>query len=397
MTMESNRRSFLSSALAGVGVLSLGGKLTDMASASPFHRGFSVGKVSELLPPNELGLRLPKGYTARIVAEATKPVALAFNEVSRYEWHKFPDGGACYGLDDGGWVYVSNSEVPFYLGGAGALRFNAEGDLIDSYSILKGTTSNCAGGATPWKTWLSCEEVAFGRVFECDIFGEREAQACPGLGYFKHEAAAVDYEKRRVYLTEDEKDGCFYRYTATKMLGDRLDLESGFLEVASVASDGRVIWIPLPNPNPKWYEKPTRNQVQEATRFNGGEGIWCHEGHVIFTTKGDNRVWDFDVNQSRLKVLYDAKTATNPILTGVDNVCISPSGDIYVAEDGGDMQIVVLSHDGAMLPIVQVMGQNSSEITGPAISPRGDKLYFSSQRANGNGVTYEISGRFFEV
>jgi hypothetical protein len=81
---------------------------------------------------------------------------------------------------------------------------------------------------------------------------------------------------------------------------------------------------------------------------------------------------------------------------------VSPAGDILVAEDGGDMQIVAISADDTLVPLVQVTGQDLSEITGPAFDPSLQRLYFSSQRgANGldilgmSGITYEVSGPFF--
>lgn len=394
--MDTSRRSFVGTAMAGFGALSLGSTFSSIASSSPFRARWSLSSIGPLLPSNSIGLRLPQGFSARVVGVAGQKVALGNGELSDYTWHKYPDGGACYETEDGGWIYASNSEVILWGGGAGALRFNAEGEIVDAYSILKGTTMNCAGGPTPWQTWLSCEEVAVGQVFDCDIYGKRKAEPCPGLGFFKHEAVAVDPRWRRIYLTEDEKDGCFYRYTATSMRGKAYDLKNGLLELAAMDKDGYVSWIPVPNPNPQWYQTPTRHQVSQASHFTGGEGIWYHEGRVLFTTKGDNRVWEYSTETNRITVLYEKAKSKTPILSGVDNVTVTSNGDILVGEDGGDMQIVVLGNDGRIIPLVQVMGQDGSEICGPALSPRGDKLYFSSQRGEGQGITYEITGRFLQ-
>ena len=135
-----------------------------------------------------------------------------------------------------------------------------------------------------------------------------------------------------------------------------------------------------------------------ATPFNGGEGIFYDQGLVYFTTKGDNRVWMLDTFIQRIDLLYDRATSPNPILSGVDNVLVTPVRDVFVAEDGGDMEIVALTPRGGVLPVLQVTGQSGSEITGPALSPDGSRLYFSSQRGGptGSGITYEVSGPFLD-
>ena len=86
---------------------------------------------------------------------------------------------------------------------------------------------------------------------------------------------------------------------------------------------GFVSWLDLPNPTPSLLETPTREQLPQSTAFNGGEGIWYSQGQIYFTTKGDNRVWQLDTNLNQLSVLYDAATAANPLLTGVDNLTVS--------------------------------------------------------------------------
>lgn len=346
--------------------------------------------LGSLNPADAQGVRLADGFSVRVLAESGK----APLPDKDYVWHQFPDGGATFPMTDGGWVYVSNSEFPF-TGGVGALRFDAGGELVDAYPILQNTNVNCAGGKTPWGSWLSCEEVALGKVYECDPTGAREAAAHTALGVFKHEAATVDPRSNVLYLTEDEPDGRLYRFTPTKPNpGGRPDLNAGVLEVMQRQQDDSVIWHPVPEPQYSG-KLPTRRQVEVSTAFDGGEGLFYFDGVVYFSTKGDNRVWALRLDEEKLEVLYDAATASNPILTGVDNLTGTCCGDVLVAEDGGDMQIVAIMSDGTLKPLVQLEGQDKSEITGPAFDPSGTRLYFSSQRGtNSAGLTYEISGPF---
>jgi hypothetical protein len=376
------------------GALTPDAGLTEPSTVVPRSILTSLGPLGE---PDANGLRLPPGFSSRIVARSGQLVLPS----SSYPWHPAPDGGATFATLDGGYVYVSNSE--FTPGGAGALRFDAAGELIDAYPILQNSTRNCAGGLTPWRTWLSCEEVALGRVWECDPLGIEAAVLRPALGQFRHEAAAVDPVRMQIYLTEDEIDGRLYRFTPDAIdSGGRPDLQSGRLEVAHVESgglEGRVSWLAVPDPSGTVLA--TRLQVEASTPFNGGEGIWHHDGVIYFATKGDNRVWAYDLELQLLTVLYDLATTASPILSGVDNVTVTPARDVLVAEDGGDMQVVGITPDGTPVALLQLVGHDFSEITGPAFDPSGTRLYFSSQRgATGSsdaGVTFEVSGQFFDA
>lgn len=371
------------------GCLGLGAMLTHslfLFTPRPAHAS-NLAAVGPLQAPDANGVRLPQGFTSRIVARSGQ-------NLFGYRWHAAPDGGATFTTDEDGWIYVSNSEMKHRRGGVGALRFDRNGTLIDAYSILKKTNLNCAGGPTPWQTWLSCEEIKRGSVWECDPFGQKPAQVRHALGRFKHEAVAVDTENKQLYLTEDEPDGCLYRYTPhTLTAAGHPDLEAGFLEVAEIQDDGTLRWHRLADPQAT--SLPTRKQIKQSSHFNGGEGIWFHQGTIYFTTKGDDRVWAYDTQQNRLKIIYEAARHTSPILTGVDNIVANAAGELLVAEDNGDMQIVILSGN-TIKPLLQLVGHNRSEVTGPAFSPDGSRLYFSSQRGktgrHHNGMTFEITG-----
>jgi secreted PhoX family phosphatase len=81
-----------------------------------------------------------------------------------------------------------------------------------------------------------------------------------------------------------------------------------------------------------------------------------------------------------LDLAYDDSLVANPPLNGVDNITGSRSGDLYVAEDGGNMEINIITPEGVVAPFLRILNHSSSEITGPAFNPAGNRLYFSSQR-----------------
>lgn len=382
-----------------------------------------IGALGE---PDALGIRVPPGFSTRIVAITNQPPVSG----GSYLWHIFPDGGGVMPKADGGWYYISNSEIPGFgslgftypplapfsdiietftpgLGGSGVLEFAPDGTVVDAYRILGNTTFNCSGCVTPWNTWLSCEEWPQGQVWECDPSGAASAQARPTLGYFSHEATAVDADSRVIYMTEDMPDGRFYRWLPADgdwPAGGRPALQNGRLQVLQVLGDGLEGALQAPQPA-VWLDALAPDQPQDRNRhpdsaaFDGGEGIWNYRGYIYFSTKGDDRIWVYDSHAQTLEVIYDHATSDNPILSGVDNLTVTPQGDVLVAEDGGDMQVVVILPDRTLKPLLQVTGQDSSEIAGIAFSPDGRRMYFTSDRGGpqpgggygaGLGITYEL-------
>ena len=388
-----DRRKFLTMGLAATGTsLAFGPGFwrrayADQVTPGPGPYGSIAGRT-----PDANGIILPEGFTSRVVARAGETMP----GPSGYAWHTDPDGGAVFPTPDGGWIYVSNQEERFDLtgGGAGAVRFDADGNVVDAYRILDGTYTNCAGGPTPWGTWLSCEEHPLGQVWECDPSGVQPAVARPAMGSFMHEAAFVDEEHGCVYLTEDSSpEGRFYRFTPTAYP----DLSAGVLEAAAAENDdgtGAITWIEV---NP--LLAAPQGRLLGATVYNGAEGIWIDSGLVYFTTKGDNTVWIFDPQTSQMEILYRAADHADPVLTGVDNIIFNSAGELFVAEDGGNMELVLITPEREITPFLRIVGQDGSEIAGPAFDPSGSRLYFSSMRGtsgdfSADGITYEVTGPF---
>ncbi|HZE39117.1 MAG TPA: alkaline phosphatase PhoX [Stackebrandtia sp.] len=304
-------------------------------------------RYGALSPRDHNGVCLPDGFSSRVVARSGQ-------RIGGIVWHPAPGGGACF-ADGAGWIYVSNSEIPL-AGGAAALRFDAGGNLTSAYPVLVCTNLNRAGCVTGWDTWLSCEGILRGYVWEVDPRATRAARPHPAMGRFAHVDAACDPLRQVVYLTEDEPDGCFYRYRPDLWA----DLSIGRLEVLC-HNDSGVDWLPVPEPAPGILERATRHQVPSAVHVGRGAECRYEAGACHFTTS-DGVCWAYDADHNVLRSTIDG-------------------AETFRVTD-----------------FLRLEGHEDSVITGAAFSPDGSRLYFSSQRGTrgtaDGGITFEVTGPF---
>ncbi|GAA1379144.1 alkaline phosphatase PhoX [Catellatospora chokoriensis] len=450
-----SRRSLLrAGTLTGLGIAFAG---SIQAVAGPAYAHPTVPGYGPLVPDPAGILSLPEGFSYRIVAEAGKTL-LATGEPTPGD----PDGTACFGTRRG-FTLVNNHEIggdephrvparpgftfdPGAGGGTTNIEVDHHGNRVQQYVSLAGTHNNCAGGITPWGTWLTCEETEqrkggvfqqdHGWVFEVDPF-DSEANLDPVplkfLGRYSHEAVAVDPKTDEIYLTEDASgpNGLYFRWVPPKGFKGRdgalrkLALSeggdtAGRLQALKATLDGlhiadlsaatepgtkyKVSWVDVPDRLAATVSVRKQFTNDQVTRARKLEGQWYGDGGVYFvssyarTSDGsvrehDGQVWFYDPKREtiELKTIFgvnpDPKAEGH--YDGPDNITVSPYGGIILAEDGeGLSHLVGVSDKGVTYPLAR-NEISDSEFTGPTFSQDGRILFAGIQA---DGLVVAITG-----
>ena len=424
-----NRRNFLAAtgtAFAGLYLSSC--TTTGPAVSSSAALSGAASPVGPLVSDPAGLLDLPQGFSYRVISSHDTPMSDGGTVPDR------ADGMGCFDLGNGKLALVRNHELqpqhdggeipsgPAYdtvarslrplPGGTTTLVLDAATlELEREYRSLAGTIRNCAGGITPWGSWLTCEENtdrADGRINKDHGWVFEVPAAAPGLvdpvpltamGRFNHEAACVDPATGIIYMTEDRDDSVLYRFLPLRpgQLAEGGTLQALVLEGLSetrnwternmdVGETARGTWITLNNVAAPDDDLRQRAAAQGAALFARGEGIWMGDGELYFTCTSGGvarqgqifRLTPAIHEADELELFYESPEESE--YSFGDNLTVAPSGHLVVCEDS--YSDVVHNHlrgitpEGAAYPLALLNRQ--TELAGACFSPDGRTLFVNA-------------------
>lgn len=456
-----NRRGFLRHAVITAGSIALQGLVARGARADAYQSlratqgDGGYGKLYPMHSSNtkEVCLELPQGFRYTVLGKTGSTMSDG-NPTPRAH-----DGMAAF--SDGDTIrLIRNHEINNLRGKPGvAIAGDAPGydhsagggtttlvidpdsrELIEDFVSLNGSLHNCAGGPTPWGTWITCEETTMGRTivlnnrsethnggfnedhgycFEVHALADKPVATQPirGMGRFIHEAVAVDPVTSIVYETEDSNPGGFYRYIPdvpqNLAAGGRLQMLAikGKPQYdATVNQTTRTLlpatWVDIDDPDPSAASTDKAGVFNQGYEKGGAgfsrlEGCFYSQESIFFTSTsgGDEKlgqIWEYRPtadSEGTLMLVYESPDPA--LLQSPDNICVSPRGGLVICEDSPpEVYIRGLTVDGRIFDLARdLVGiEARGEFAGATFSPDGQTLFVNMQRP---GITYAIWGPWY--
>ncbi|MFK0119451.1 alkaline phosphatase PhoX [Streptomyces sp. NPDC090994] len=448
-----SRRDVLArSGALGAGIV-FSGALTELFTGTAAAQSLGHTGYGPLVPDPDGLLDLPADFRYRVLSREGEPLRSGEGPVPSNH-----DGMSAFPAARGRVHLVRNHENradgrvpvpavegltydPAGQGGCTALTLDSGNRVLSERVAIAGTAVNCAGGPTPWHTWLTCEETEdkagtdgytkdHGFVFEVDPADPHRTGAVPltAMGRFQHEAVAVDPGRGVVYETEDAFEhpfGLFYRFLPDKPLGGTGSLRAGgrlqamrvpgvpdlsTIQETGATFDG-IAWVDVPDPlaagTPIRFQDFGRGGITHAQKLEGCYwGGRCVYFVSSFARGADGsaadhhgQIWRYDPERRRLTLVIVFGPDTDVRLPGEspDNICLAPSGGLMVCEDGGGAQHVFgVTRKGEVYAMArgrQNIGTAGEpewgEFAGVTFSPDGGTMYVNCYTP---GTTFAVTG-----